>query len=304
MGDGRKYIIDCILRKYAIHILAGSSGSNKTTWIFQQLRDNWEEGKQILGYDVHPVPYLYVSADRSADETAETLERLGMDPQTFPSISLTSKRAREGGLRKWSTLLASVKASHPNVELLIIDGFMGLVPPRRDRNTDGGFAHIGDFLTQLQGELEDLHLTLIVLAHATKQKEDSRYANPRDRILGSGAWPAHSSTVIILEPIDPGNAETVDQRRLILCPRNAAEEHFEYRLNDQGWLIDVESVEEVVASETFVARIKPGDSFRTADVIEAANVDRRTVNRWLKKWQRDGQITQVSKGVYQRCRPS
>jgi hypothetical protein len=288
-----RYIIDRILRSHAIHLICGPSGSNKTTWVFQQLKDNWELGKQILGYDVHPVPYLYISADRSKEETEETLTRVGIDLETFPYWSLTGRQARSRHLRHWQILLNFVCEQKPLVRFLIIDGFMGIIPARRDRNTDGGFSHIADFLTELQGELEDRDLTLLAMAHATKVKEDSYYLNPRERILGSAAWAAHASTIIVLGPTKPGDPEAVGERTLVLCPRNAAERHFAYRLNQHGLLVEPSTELDEVFISDFLDRVGAGNRFFRRDFVGAmaGYMCARKADDYLRKLRESEKIT-------------
>ena len=301
LGSSPRYFVDKIFRSHAVHLLCGSSGSGKTTWLFQQFKDNWVLGKSIFGYAVHPVPYLYITADRSQDETAETLERVGLDPKTFPYLSLTSKMARENKLRNWKNILALVRKTHPEVRLLIIDGFMGLIPGRRDRNTDGGFSHIADFLTDLQGELEDADLTLIAICHATKVKEDSFYLNPRERILGSAAWAAHASTIVVLGPTKPGDKDSTDLRTLVLCPRNAAEQYFEYRLDRNGLLIEASNEVDEGIALGFLLRMPDGFEFETSVVLQAfPDVTPRTIYRWLRQWEQEGRIKTVKRGLYRK----
>src|SRR5882672_2794238 len=74
----RDHLVDRILPKYAVHLVGGPSGSNKTTWLLQTLVQEWSKGKLVLGNASHPVPWLYISADRPSDSVWETMERIGI----------------------------------------------------------------------------------------------------------------------------------------------------------------------------------------------------------------------------------
>src|SRR5690242_1448332 len=77
--SGPRSLIDRILPVHEVHILGGPSGAGKTRWLFQMLQE-WKAGNSVLGYASNPVPYAYVSTDRSRESVKRTCEDLGIDP--------------------------------------------------------------------------------------------------------------------------------------------------------------------------------------------------------------------------------
>jgi hypothetical protein len=306
MADSPEYLIDEILPRHEVHLLGGPSGGNKTTFLHQQLKENWRPGGQILGYAVHPVPFIYISADRSKAGTARTLKRIGVDPEHLDLFSLTNKQTKT--YRNYQLLLKFLHDNKPDAKMLFIDGFSGMVPARKDRNTDGGFSHISNFLVDLQGELEEADNTLMGLVHSPKMKEESRYTNPRERVMGSAAWAAHVETILMIEPTSFDRA-SVGKRTIILCPRNAAEQYFDYVLNASGLLVPAEKqLTEDIGFARYVAAMPVGEKFSTGVMVETLmqgeNIVRSTAYAWIASWESAGYIQKCSHGWWVRTDPA
>ena len=78
MDNPLEFLIDGILPANEVHLLGVSSGSGKTTFTFQVFLAQWQKGEPLFGHQSNPVPYVYVSLDRSRSSVTRTLERLGL----------------------------------------------------------------------------------------------------------------------------------------------------------------------------------------------------------------------------------
>lgn len=263
------------------------------------LQEEWKEGGSILGHVVHPVPYIYVSADRSKPSVERTMRRAGINPATVPFFSLVNRPE----ITSVALLANAVLERCPETRLLIIDGVMRLIPPKRDSSTDGGFAHISKFLIQLCKICQDHDLTVILIVHSPKQKEDSRYTNPRERVMGSAAWAAYSETIVLVEPFMPVSQETANSRTLICLPRNAAAVFQDLEFSSTGRLAlrsdDIDSV----LIDQFLSKIPSGEAFTTDQATAALlkSMSRATIFRWLKRLESQGRILKSTRGLYKKA---
>jgi KaiC/GvpD/RAD55 family RecA-like ATPase len=304
MPDARspEFLIEEILPSREVHLLGGPSGAGKTTWLFQMLQEQWKEGGTILDHSVHPVPYIYVSADRSKPSVERTMQRAGINPITVPFFSLVNRPE----ITSVALLANAVLERCPETRLLVIDGVMRLIPPKRDSSTDGGFAHISKFLIELCKACQDKDLTIILIVHSPKQKEDSRYTNPRERVMGSAAWAAYSETIILVEPFMPVSRDTANARTLICLPRNAGAVFQDLEFTANGRLVLRSDEIDAVLVEQFLFKVKPGEVFTTNQILDALSksMSRTTVFRWLKRLEDASSVIKSAHGIYKRARAS
>lgn len=223
MPDDRakRYLIDPILPKHEISLLGGPSGAGKTRWLLDTLLQ-WEEGHDILGCPSYPVPWAYVSADRSLDSLERTLNDMNIPPKRIPLIP-----AWDLGL-KWHEVLDRVEAT--KAQLVVIEAFGSFVePPANSRM-------VKDFLNTTARLIRRTGKTVIGVVESPKMKPHDRYENPRQRISGAAAWGHFSETIFLIEPLkstDPGSPERV----LYMCPRNGAGKVLGLTFDLQGHLI-------------------------------------------------------------------
>lgn len=206
----RKFLIEEFLPHTEVSLIAGPSGGGKTTWTFQTL-ERWLKGEPILNRKSYPSPCVYVSLDRSYDAAEATLERMGIS-LPIPIISAVDKNI--------STLEAVIQAARdaePHAKLLILDGFARLVPGSKT-NDYGEVAH---FLSACTRRCKKEDITILGLVHAAKTKENERYTNPRERILGSVAWAGFTETIIFISSTDPDDVEC-KYRMLEILSRQSA----------------------------------------------------------------------------------
>jgi AAA domain len=296
-----EFLIENILPSGEVHLLGGPSGAGKTTWLFQILKDQWKPEGKILGHLVHPVPFMYVAADRSKKGVERTMKRAGVTPGSIPFISLVDYP----NIASPVDLANAILEQHPDTKLIFIDGVMRLMPTRRDSATDGGFAHVSKFLIALCKLCVEKDLTIVLIVHSPKQKEDSRYTNPRERVMGSAAWAAFTETVILVEPFLPVSRETADCRTMICLPRNSAAIFLDLEFNVDGRLVERSEGLDTILIEQFLGKVTAGGTF-TTDQFESAlarSMARSTIFMWLKRLESQGTITKISRGVYRRNLP-
>jgi len=289
-----EFLIQDILPSQEVHLLGGPSGAGKTTWLFQMLHDQWKLGGTILGKAVFPVPYVYISADRSNKGVKRTMFRAGINNEAVAFMSLMNFP----DVRTVPQAIDKVLLVKPEAKLFFIDGCMGLIPPRRDNSSDGGFKHISMFLADLCRLCQSKDITMVLIVHSPKQKEDSRYTNPRERVMGSAAWAAFTETVILMEPMQPISKETAHCRTLICLPRNAAASFTDWEFNSRGRLVErSDEVEDTIIGAWLDSLPYPG-SFTTDQffAVMEKSMSRATIYRWLERLVKDKDLVHDKKG--------
>ena len=71
----RQHVIEEIMPRREVHILAAASGAGKTT-LMVQLIDDLATGREVFGAQTHPVRIGYLCNDRSQDDLTRTFERV------------------------------------------------------------------------------------------------------------------------------------------------------------------------------------------------------------------------------------
>lgn len=197
------FLVDPILPKHEIHLLAGPTGAGKTRWMFQWLLE-WQEGQTIFGYRSHPVKWVYASADRTAVSARRTLESMGIPVNAVDLIPAwdrgmtISQIVDEARLRK--------------AEFLIVESFGSFVQHPATSNIVKGF------LQAISSTLRTAQMTMLGVMESPKMKPHERYSNPRQRISGVASWGHFAETIMLVEPI-PGK-EASPERTITVCPRN------------------------------------------------------------------------------------
>ena len=292
-----EYLIDDILPSGEVHLLGGPSGGGKTTWLFQMLMD-WSAGRPIFGKASHPVPYIYISTDRSKRGVKRTLKRMGLREDAIPFVSTITD-----DLGNIEAIINLFIEKRPEIRLLVIEGLTGLLPPTTGKGSDGGFTHVRRFLTHLSHLCEKYDITILGIVHSPKAKEDSQYLRARDRVMGSSAWSAYTETIILIEPVD-ANAPSV--RRLMLLPRNSAEEHYDLQFNAAGRLVPLTDELDDVFVNLFLDKVPPPLEFSTEQFTHALrdNMSQSTITRKLKDLVKEGLVKKVRHGIYSRPLPA
>lgn len=288
MPSSPEFLIDGILPANEVHLFGGSSGSGKTTLLFQLLSE-WQEGKDVLGHASHPVPYAYLSLDRSLSSVQRTLERIQLSDQItriitrekFPA-TITPKVIFEVGLN-----------AYPDARALFVEGYQTLAGDKGN-----AYAPVASLLTNTAMLCTSHGVTLTGVAHASKMKMDERWQNSREVILGSVAWSAYSDTIIVLDH----NEET----HIVTCrimPRNAASEQHEFVFGDRGILQP-----HIVGTkkDSFCLRIAALSAGRpvTRDEMRSwaktASISTRTCDAAIKTCIENNLLDVIGSGIYER----
>ncbi len=303
-----EFLIDEILPTCAVHLVSGPSGAGKTTWLIDTLQQ-WQRGEAICGCASHPVPYVYIAADRTRRDMERTLKRLGIDPSSFPlyiptQIQLLTAQvtqimdAARAEYRTWHKARHGVEA---DAKLIIIDGLAFLMPGQASENERRAvFLFIRGTIVSY---CEKNDVTVIGITHTAKQREGERYERARERLAGSSAWAATVNTIFLLEPVDQegvGGART-----LYILGRDIAERKYNLDwLN--GRLVATYVPQRRLANgdklTLFVAHVEPNErgqrvfTFRQAH--EATAIPESSLYLELERMRKAGAIVPISKGVY------
>jgi hypothetical protein len=212
----RPYLIDAILPAYEPHILGGPSGSGKTRWLFQML-ENWRQGLPIFGFESHPVPYVYVAADRSYASVCDTLRDIAIDPKSVPIIpALDLEQDVVGYTIPW--LFDLVKSEHPEAKLIVVEGIGTFVPDGKVND----YHVVSGFLRKISRNCRKAGVTILGIHHTSKEKggkDGGGYENAREKLLGSAAWAAFAESIFMLDPFKASDPAS-PYRRLSVFPRN------------------------------------------------------------------------------------
>src|SRR5258708_3308179 len=122
MTDDPKYLIETILPAQEVHLIGGPSGSGKSTWVLQTLVLDWQNSKPVLGFKSHPVPWIYISADRSLASVHRTLERMHIDPMLLRIYSAVDEQCTD-----LCTIIEKCIKMEPQPRLLVIEGLQSLI---------------------------------------------------------------------------------------------------------------------------------------------------------------------------------
>jgi RecA-family ATPase len=217
------FLVDGILPAYEVHLLGGSSGSGKTTFSFQVFLAEWQQGNAVFGHESHPVPYVYVSMDRSRSSVTRTLERLGLTEAITRLVC--QEDIAEASVTVDEVVRDAMKI-YPDSRLIVIEGFQLLVGERGN-----GYTSVARMLKKAARICTKHKLTIIGVCHSPKMKIDESFQHPREMLLGSVSWGAYSDTIITLSLDENTGIISVH-----VMPRNAASEKHEMRFGENGIL--------------------------------------------------------------------
>lgn len=249
MLERQSHLIEIILPAREFSIIGGPSGSGKTTFLFQFLQ-SWSRGEPQWNYKSYPVPYLYISGDRSGAGILRTFERMHIDPKSIPHFAAFD----DPSLTTINEVLLKAAEIAPAARLYIIEGIAGMVPGNKI-NDYGAIKAFAGFLGQW---CKSKDCTIIGVMHSAKTKANESYENPRQRLLGSVGWGAFSETIICIEPIDAKDPEC-QLRRLYLLPRNAPEQKFDLEWQD-GLLVPA-------SADTMATKKQKGKRGRQTEIL-------------------------------------
>lgn len=294
MTNTPEYLIEAILPSREVHLLGGSSGSGKTTFLFQTIA-KWQAGEDVLGHKSYPVPYSYISVDRSLSSVERTLDRLGLKGVI---TRMVCREELSGGLNLASVLNAA-QDKYPDSLCYFIEGFQTLVGDRGN-----SYAPVAAMLGATTATCAERGITILGVCHSPKLKIEEGFQHPRELLLGSVAWAAFSDTVITMDMNEKSGIITVN-----ILPRNAPKEELQLKFGKNGVLEapgDTDPPRELLVKVILAQDV--GTEITRAEVLEWAgglDISTRTAERVISKLVDEGELaTTVLRGTYRRVKPS
>jgi hypothetical protein len=285
------YIIDEILPRNEISVITGPSGSGCGT-LMLQIMDDLANGLEIFGKRSYPMPYVYVSVDRSRKEVARQFGRLGIN---LAHVLILEEYVKSDGLdRNFNTLLHLI-GKRPR--MLFVSGLNLLCP---GKVTDD--VVVTNFLMMIRRVCQETDLTILALLRSAKARQGEGYQLPRERIIGCGAWAQLSSAKYIIEPTNPKDPTDL-HRQVLVLPRNAAAQKLAYEMDEEsGRLMECDANEPLEQPELMAwIQERKGTVIKTNEVVGVGailGIKRRTVERWLKAQKELGELLPLEKGKY------
>lgn len=290
MAESPEFLIDGILPANEVHLLGGSSGSGKTTFMFQVLLAEWQQGNPIFDHVSRPVPYVYISLDRSRSSVARTLDRLKLTDsitrlvcqEDIPEESMTV-----------GTVLKDALKLFPDSKLVIIEGFQLLAG-----DGTGKYNSVARTLKKAARLCSQYHLTIIGICHSPKMKIDESFQHPREMLLGSVSWGAYSDTVITLN-LD----EMTGIIAVYVMPRNAAAEHHELKFGVNGILEPFVRTGKQGQIIQRIHSLSTGRPITRAEIIQwgkAVSISVRTCDAAITLCLENNFLDTIGVGVYER----
>lgn len=285
-----EFLIEGILPAGEAHLIGGASGSGKTTWIFQNLLAQWQQGNPVFEHDSHPVPYVYVSLDRSRSSVTRTLQRLNLLDQITRVICL--EEMPEECLDLDNVLKFALK-KFPDSKLVIIEGFALMSGERTN-----GYTAVGKLMRKAARLCAKQKITIIGVCHAPKLKADEQFQHSRELLLGSVSWAAYSDTIIVLNMDETTQIITVK-----VMPRNAAMESHDMRFGVGGILEPTVKGSKRSFIVNKIIKLPPGRPITRTEIHQWAtshNVSIRTADEALKINLDSGILIPHERGFYER----
>ena len=305
------WLIDRIMGTGQVHIFAGPSGSGKTSFILPFIK-KWSEGKDVFGYKSFPAPFVYISCDRSMNELDQTLTRLGLQDWDIPCLSIEELESKYGKSIKTQTDTGVHTSRLDHTEITIRDlpiilpwakvffiEAIGWFSPNTTKNNQ--YTETLKYWSSIRVDFEQRGLTIVGTTHAPKSKPESKYANARDRIIGSVAQAGIASCIVVFDL--EKESDVRDKGRIVtLLPRNEPNQIFRYVLDDLGRFdneqkIDKQEAESAEYSLVMeLSELEVGTTLTTESVmgiVQRAKVSPATMYRMLDNLVKDG-VLEVS----------
>lgn len=215
-----------------ISLIGGSSGTGKTTWIFDMLHKQ-KQNYPVLEHRTFGRHFHVLAYDRGQNAFSRTMRRLNLLPSDIPTTPLPLAF----GVDAVQNIINEIEKMNPIPNIIFIEGLDMLIDDANKKST------VSPFMRQLQETAAHFHIALICSVGAPKAKRGEDYAAKRDKISGSEAWGRNCETVCVLEFAEEDDG-TTPQRSLTILPRNAPAEKFTLEFQG-GRLVPVQPTTEV-----------------------------------------------------------
>ena len=232
LPDFHEFLIDGILPANEVHLIGGASGTGKSRFLLQHVLAPFIKNDPVLGHAVHPVPYAYVSLDRSYPSLLRTLESLDLLGRIENVVTMDELANDEISV---PNIIKKTLSLYPKAKFIVIEGFQLI----GGDDSKAGYNRIGKALRQATILCNKHKITILGVCHSPKLKENEAFQNEREYILGSTGWASYSDSIIYLSR----NKKTATIS-IHVMPRNEKSEVFETRFIEGGKLEFVEPAQE------------------------------------------------------------
>lgn len=192
------YLIDKILPRNRIHLLAGISSAGKSRFMLPALV-LWNAGIPVIGLESHPVPWCMVCRDRPLQDSIDTIEKIGFNPSDIYTIAAFGKFSKP----RYAIMQEIERCG---AKLVFWEGLDMMV-----RNPNNPHE-VDELLSNLSSYCED-GITIIGTVGVAKLKPHETYQNPRQLVAGSSIWERATSTNFIIIATNPKDIS--DPERLL-----------------------------------------------------------------------------------------
>jgi hypothetical protein len=199
-----------------VHIIAGSSGAGKTTFMVELL-DKQNRREPFHGHTSNGYSYLIIASDRGKYANKRTLRRMRIDPDTVPIefLPVVWGSAAVDAIR-------TLVEKHKLPPIVFVEGADALVE-------DANKAQIvAPFLSQLSEIAEHYHIAIILSVGAGKMQKE--YVHTRDKAFGSQIWPRMTDTMVFMSISETDRAD----RDALVEHRDEATEEFSLTFKGGG----------------------------------------------------------------------
>jgi hypothetical protein len=270
----------------SVSLIAGSSGSAKSTWAYDMLAKQ-QRGEMVLGRKSYGRKALVIMHDRSEDELERTFRRMGIKVSEFPFVTITAAEEKKSPAE---VVHRYMKDRKPVPEVVLIEGLDMWA------RQAGNMEVATDIMRNLRDVAQHYNVAIIGTVGCPKQKPKEKYALARDKVFGSQAWGRRADTIIVFAEYtdDDKKGHRAGDRDVHVLLRNAPEQRVTMRF-DKGLLVEVKPPIEVKiisgdGKEAHDSRrmqferwVGNQESFTMADASEAnPEVSYHTLLRWAK----------------------
>lgn len=276
------YLVQDLLRWRSVNLVGGPVGAGKSTLIFQ-LAQACAAGVPFLGFQTQRIRIAYVPLDRDRVETLETLNRLHVPLGSLDIFPIDEIPNVHLALPTLESLISKYCSTYPLVIVEPLDYL--LRDPQGRTGNPNDKMQVFQFLLKARKTLAAHQSVLLGSMHTTKFHNDSsRAVITRERIAGTTAWTANCSTVILVDPVEPGD-DTNPFRTVTFLLRNAPNLVLDARLDEGSGRLDLVVVPDrylTVYDEILKATL--GTEFTTTHLkrwADSAKVHPRSLRRYL-----------------------
>ena len=190
-------------------LIAGSSGSGKTTLMLDLLQAQ-RRGSPFLGHAGAREAFLVLFADRGTVSNQQTLERMGIDPATFPLGHLPPTT---DGAAAVQAIQQAIEAAPALPTVVFVEGADLLVEDPIKAQI------VTPFIVALRHLARCSSLAVVPGVGAPKARPHEQYTLKRDQVFGSQAWSRLCDTILVLSITSDGTEATRDLAVLPQCGR-------------------------------------------------------------------------------------